>query len=105
MKLQGIIVTLITPFKNGKVDLNSYEHFRSISESTDLDIVIYNIPYRTGVNVENDTIYKLAQLKNIVGIKDCSGNMKQTTKLLLNPPEYFLISKTIKILFKEIRFN
>ncbi|HMA64855.1 MAG TPA: dihydrodipicolinate synthase family protein, partial [Chitinispirillaceae bacterium] len=68
-----------------------FSHFQKISESTDLPIVIYNIPYRTGRNIENETIYKLAELKNITGIKDSCGDIKQTMELLLNPPENFSI--------------
>lgn len=76
----------VSPYYSRPNQKGIYEHFKSISESTDRDILIYNIPYRTGVNIENDTIYKLAQLKNIVGIKDCSGNISQTSELLLNRP-------------------
>lgn len=81
----------VAPYYSRPDQRGIYEHFRSISEATDLDIIVYNIPYRTGVNVENDTIYKLSELDNIIGIKDCSGNMKQTTDLLLNPPKEFSI--------------
>jgi 4-hydroxy-tetrahydrodipicolinate synthase len=81
----------VAPYYSRPNQRGLYEHFRNISEATDLDIIIYNIPYRTGTNVENETIYRLAQLKNIVGVKDCSGDMKQTTDLLLNPPSDFSI--------------
>lgn len=81
----------VTPYYSRPNQRGIYEHFRSISESTDLDIIIYNIPYRTGVNVENETIYRLAELKNMIGLKDCSGNIKQTTDLLLNSPKNFSI--------------
>lgn len=59
--------------------------------TTDLNIIIYNIPYRTGRNIENDTIYKLAELKNMVALKDSCGDIKQTSNLLLNPPKEFSI--------------
>jgi 4-hydroxy-tetrahydrodipicolinate synthase len=81
----------VAPYYSRPNQRGLYEHFKNISEATDLDIIIYNIPYRTGTNVENETIYRLAQLKNIVGVKDCSGDMKQTTDLLLNPPSDFSI--------------
>jgi len=81
----------VAPYYSRPNQRGLYEHFKSISEATDLDIIIYNIPYRTGTNVENETIYKLAELRNIIGLKDCSANMKQTTDLLINQPKDFSI--------------
>lgn len=81
----------VAPYYSRPNQAGIYEHFKGISEATDLDIILYNIPYRTGVNIENDTVHRLAALKNIVGIKDCSGNIKQTTELLLNQPKDFSI--------------
>lgn len=81
----------VAPYYSKPSQKGLYEHFKAISEATDLDIIPYNIPYRTGTNIENETIYRLAELENIIGIKDCSGNMKQTTDLLLNPPKDFSI--------------
>lgn len=81
----------VAPYYSRPNQRGLYEHFRSISEATDLNIIIYNIPYRTGTNVENETMHRLAELKNIIGVKDCSGDMKQTTDLLLNPPKDFSI--------------
>ena len=77
----------VAPYYSRPNQRGLYEHFKSISEATDLDIIIYNIPYRTGTNIENQTIHRLAELKNIIGLKDCSGDMKQTTDLLINPPK------------------
>lgn len=81
----------VSPYYSRPDQRGIYEHFRNISEATDLDIILYNIPYRTGRNIENSTIYKLAELKNIVAIKDSCGDMKQTTDLLLNRPKDFSI--------------
>lgn len=81
----------VAPYYSRPNQRGLYEHFRTISEATDLDIVIYNIPYRTGTNIENETMHRLAELKNIIGLKDCCGDMKQTTDLLLNPPKDFAI--------------
>lgn len=81
----------VAPYYSRPNQRGLYEHFKSISEATNLDIILYNIPYRTGTNIENETIYRLAELENIIGIKDCSGNMKQTTELLINPPKDFSI--------------
>lgn len=81
----------VAPYYSRPNQRGLYEHFRSISEATNLDIVIYNIPYRTGTNVENETMHRLAELKNIIGVKDCSADMKQTTDLLINRPKDFSI--------------
>ncbi|AJA46981.1 4-hydroxy-tetrahydrodipicolinate synthase 2 [Clostridium pasteurianum DSM 525 = ATCC 6013] len=83
--IKGILS--VCPYYNRPDQRGIYEHFRRISQSTDLDIVLYNIPYRTGRNIENDTIRRLAEFKNVVGIKDACGDFKQTTDLLLNRPE------------------
>lgn len=88
-KVDGILS--VTPYYNRPDQRGIYEHFLSISEATDLNIIIYNIPYRTGRNIENKTIYKLAELKNIVALKDSCGDFKQTSELLLNPPKDFSI--------------
>lgn len=87
--VQGILS--VSPYYNRPDQRGITEHFKALSESTDLDILIYNIPYRTGRPVENDTIRRLAELPNIVGLKDASGNISQTVELLLNPPEDFSI--------------
>ncbi|PJI08486.1 MULTISPECIES: 4-hydroxy-tetrahydrodipicolinate synthase [Clostridium] len=82
--IKGILS--VCPYYNRPDQRGIYEHFKNISEATPLDIIIYNIPYRTGRNIENDTIRKLSQLKNIVGVKDACGDFNQTTNLLLNRP-------------------
>lgn len=81
----------VVPYYSRPSQEGIYQHFKGISEETNLDIIIYNIPYRTGVNAENNTIYRLAELENIVGIKDCCGDIKQTTDLLINRPKDFSI--------------
>ena len=88
-KIDGILS--VTPYYSRPSQKGIYEHFKAISQATDLNIIIYNIPYRTGVNVENETIYKLAQLKNLIGVKDCCADLRQTTELILNKPKNFSI--------------
>ncbi|MBH1939500.1 4-hydroxy-tetrahydrodipicolinate synthase [Mobilitalea sibirica] len=89
----------VCPYYNKPNQEGIYQHFKNISENTNLDIILYNIPYRTGVNIENETIYKLAELKNIVGLKDASGDIKQTMALLMDPPKDFSILTGEDILF------
>jgi 4-hydroxy-tetrahydrodipicolinate synthase len=68
-----------------------FQHFSNIANSTDRPILIYNIPYRTGVNLGNETMLRLAELPNIVGVKDCSGDPIQSCELLQQRPPKFAI--------------
>ncbi|MDF2611971.1 MAG: dapA4 [Lachnospiraceae bacterium] len=95
--IQGILS--VCPYYNRPNQEGIYSHFKSIAEETNLNIILYNIPYRTGVNIENETIHKLAELKNIVGLKDASGDIKQTMSLLMDPPKDFSILTGEDILF------
>lgn len=87
--IQGVLS--VSPYYNRPDQRGIYEHFRMLSENTSLPIILYNIPYRTGRNMENETILRLAELKNIVAIKDASGNVNQSLELLLNRPANFSI--------------
>jgi len=89
ISIQGILS--VSPYYNRPDQRGIYEHFKAISESTSLPVVLYNIPYRTGRNMENDTILKLAELDNIIGIKDSCGNVSQTIELLTLKPENFSV--------------
>jgi len=95
--IKGILS--VCPYYNKPSQEGIYQHFKSIAEETSLNIVLYNIPYRTGVNVDNDTIYRLAEIKNIIGLKDASGDTKQTMALLMDPPKDFSILTGEDILF------
>lgn len=95
--IQGILS--VCPYYNRPNQEGIYEHFKSIANETALDIIMYNIPYRTGVNIENDTVHKLSEIKNIIGVKDASGDVKQTMELLMNPPKDFSILTGEDILF------
>ena len=89
----------VCPYYNRPNQEGIYNHFKSIAEETQLDILLYNIPYRTGVNIENETIYKLSEIRNIVGLKDASGDLKQSMALLMHPPKDFSILTGEDILF------
>jgi len=88
-EFQGILS--VSPYYSRPSQYGIYEHFREISEHTGKDIIVYNIPYRTGRNIENETVFKIAELKNIVGIKDACGDFKQSMELILNRPEGFSV--------------
>jgi 4-hydroxy-tetrahydrodipicolinate synthase len=88
-KVNGILS--VSPYYNRPDQRGIYEHFNAISQSTELDIMLYNIPYRTGRNIENETLFKLSEKKNIIGVKDASGDFNKTIDLLLNRPEGFSV--------------
>ena len=87
--LRGILTA--NPYYNRPGQEGQYQHFRAISESVDLPILLYNIPGRTAANLEPETVLRLAELKNIVGIKESSGNMAQITELLTQAPRAFRV--------------
>ncbi|MGA2142850.1 MAG: 4-hydroxy-tetrahydrodipicolinate synthase [Brevinematales bacterium] len=89
----------VSPYYNRPSQEGIYEHFKKISESTDKNIIIYNIPYRTGRNIENETIFRLSELKNIIGIKDSCGDIKQSAELIFNKPEGFSVLTGEDLLF------
>jgi len=70
------------PYYSRPSQAGLYEHFAALAKNTDRPILIYNIPYRTGVNLGNETMLRLAEIKNIVGVKDCSADAMQSFDLL-----------------------
>lgn len=80
----------VAPYYSRPSPEGIYQHFKAISDSTGKKIVIYNIPYRTGRNMENQTLYKLAELQNIIAVKDSCGDIK-SMELILNKPADFSV--------------
>jgi 4-hydroxy-tetrahydrodipicolinate synthase len=66
-------------------------HFEHVAAATDRPIIVYNIPYRTGINVSNDTVLALTTLPNVVGIKDCCANHDQSFDLITRRPAHFSV--------------
>jgi 4-hydroxy-tetrahydrodipicolinate synthase len=87
--LTGILTA--NPYYNRPGQRGQYEHFKAIANSTDLPILLYNIPSRTGANLEPATVLRLSEIPNIVGIKESSGNMAQITELLTQAPRAFRV--------------
>lgn len=87
--LTGILTA--NPYYNRPGQEGQYQHFRAIAEAMDLPILLYNIPGRTGANLLPETVLRLAELPNIVGIKESSGNMTQITELLTQAPRAFRV--------------
>ena len=70
-----------------------YRHFAALAAATDRPILIYNIPYRTGVNMANETLLRLAALPNIIGVKDCCADQQQSFDLIrAKPPEFSVMT-------------
>src|SRR5438094_8727860 len=88
-RFDGIVS--VCPYYNRPSQEGMLAHFTRIAEATDRPILIYNIPYRTSVNLANDTLLRLAELPNIVGVKDSSGSLAQSVDLLRRRPEGFAV--------------
>jgi 4-hydroxy-tetrahydrodipicolinate synthase len=73
---------MISPYYNKPTQEGLYRHFSKVAEAVDIPIILYNIPGRTAVNMEPDTIARLAKAPNIVGVKEASGSMKQITDII-----------------------
>ncbi len=73
---------VITPYYNKPTQGGMYEHFRTIAESVDLPLVPYNVPGRTGVNMLPNTVARLSEIKNIIGIKEATGSLQQVTETI-----------------------
>lgn len=91
--LEGFCAILsVAPFYNRPTQNGLYRHFSAISSVSSLPIILYNVPLRTGCNLEPSTSIKLAKNhKNIIGIKDASGDLNQMSNLISNRPKDFLI--------------
>ena len=81
----------VTPYYNKPTQEGLYQHYRAIAESTALPIVVYNVPGRTGVNVEVPTLLRLSEFSNIIGVKEASGNMQQMCEICRALPQEFLV--------------
>jgi len=82
---------VVTPYYNKPTQKGLYEHYKFLSEKTNIPMLIYNVPGRTSVNILPDTVAQLAEIKNIIGIKEASGNLKQVSELLMKCPKDFVV--------------
>lgn len=81
----------VTPYYNKPTQEGLFQHFRAIAAAVPLPIVLYNVPGRTGANLEPATVARLAEVENIVGIKEASGNISQVSAILSRVPANFLV--------------
>ena len=82
---------LVAPYYNKPTQEGLYQHYKAVAEAVDIPQILYNVPGRTGVDLSNDTTLRLAQIKNIVGIKDATGSIERGTDLILRAPKDFAI--------------
>jgi len=81
-----------SPYYNKPTQEGQYRHFRAIAESVpDMPVILYNVPGRTSANIEPSTLLRLAEIPNIVGVKEASGDIKQIAEVLAAVPESFLV--------------
>jgi 4-hydroxy-tetrahydrodipicolinate synthase len=81
----------VTPYYNKPTQEGLYLHYRAIAESTDLPIIVYNVPGRAGVNVEPATLARLSTLPNVIGVKEASGNISQMIDVCKLLPSDFIV--------------
>jgi 4-hydroxy-tetrahydrodipicolinate synthase len=81
----------VTPYYNKPTQEGLLQHYQAIANSTDLPIIVYNVPGRTGVNIEPATLVRLAKIPNIIGVKEASGNITQMAEICRLVPEDFLV--------------
>ena len=81
----------VTPYYNKPTQEGLFQHYRALAENTPLPIVVYNVPGRTGVNVEPSTLARLAELPNIVAVKEASGNVSQMAEICVSVPADFIV--------------
>ncbi|QSO54981.1 4-hydroxy-tetrahydrodipicolinate synthase [Alicyclobacillus curvatus] len=94
--VQGLL--LVAPYYNRPSQEGLYAHFRTIADAVTIPVMLYNVPSRTGVNIDTDTILRLAELPNVVAVKEASGNMNQILRIAAEKPdELFLYSGDDKL--------
>ena len=81
----------VAPYYNRPTQEGMYQHFKAVAESTDLPVILYNVPGRTASNIEPATVGRLAQIPNIIGIKEACGNIVQQMELLNTVPSTFRV--------------
>lgn len=80
---------IVTPYYNKPTQAGLYNHFKAVSESTDKSIILYNVPGRTSVNLLSETTLKIAELENVIAIKEASGIYNQISEIIRNAPKGF----------------
>ncbi len=82
---------LVVPYYNKPTQDGLYMHFKAIAESTSLPCILYNVPSRTITNLAAETVIRLSQVKNIIGVKEASGNLEQITRIIAGSRNDFIV--------------
>lgn len=82
---------LVVPYYNRPPQQGLFEHFNAIARATTLPCILYNVPSRTGTNLAADTVIKLSQIDNIIGVKEASGNLRQIAEIIQGAKDDFLV--------------
>src|SRR5271169_757607 len=85
------VILTATPYYNKPTQEGVYQHFKAIAEASEKPLVLYNIAGRTGTNIETPTLLRLAEVPNIIGVKEASGNISQISEVCASLPEDFLV--------------
>lgn len=83
---------VVGPYYNRPTQAGLYEHYKAVAKNTRLPIIIYNIPIRTGRNIETDTVIKLSKIPNIVGIKEASADINQVMNIIKGTENFTVLS-------------
>jgi 4-hydroxy-tetrahydrodipicolinate synthase len=90
--IQGVDAILTaSPYYNKPTQEGQYQHFKAIADAVDKPLILYNVPGRTGANIEPATLGRLAALPNIAGVKEASGNIGQIAEIFNHVPDTFLV--------------
>src|SRR5205807_8529819 len=84
-------VLTASPYYNKPTQEGQYRHFRAIAEAIEKPVILYNVPGRTGANIEPATLGRLAEIKNVVAVKEASGNISQIAEVFNAVPDDFLV--------------
>lgn len=90
-KVGADAVLSVAPYYNKPTQEGMYRHFRTIAEAVDVPMILYNVPGRTVADLSNDTVLRLAQIPNVVGIKDATGNFDRGCDLIARTPQDFAV--------------
>ena len=81
----------VTPYYNKPTQEGLYQHFKAVASAVSLPVILYNVPPRTNVNIDPATLRRIAEIENVVGVKEASGNISQITQVFQQAPEDFLV--------------
>lgn len=82
---------IVTPYYNKPTQQGLYQHYKTIAEQVDLPIILYNVPSRTGCDIQPETVEQLSKIKNIIGIKEATGKLERAQEILKRCGENFMV--------------